>query len=294
MNLEKWTIQDLENEYLEEKFRRTQKPVDKWRGSDMGSCFRKRIYARQGVQPTETLDERTRRVLDTGDIFHWKYQNFLKRIGILVAKEIEIVNKEYNYIGHFDALVGGKPKVEKKHFEFIDKQTGEKKFNEKMYNWTIKRMKKIKELPLLLYDFKTQHSQSFYYLEKQGPQKEHVYQVASYLTFIDKKKYPVNQGRILYISKDDSRLLEFTVEFNKKMEQKIKDELKELQRYWDEKKLPDKLPDVENQSGKLSPNWRCRFCPYLTHCKGEQWYKKTMIKTEYLNKKYATENKKSS
>ena len=289
--IEKWSIQTFEDEYLEEKFKRTSKPSEKWRGSDMGACFRKRIYSRQGVKPTEKLDARIRRVLDTGDIFHWKYQNFLKRIGILVGKEIEITNEEYNYIGHCDAVVGGIPKVKKELFEWTNKKTGEKKLNEKMYNWTVKKMEEVKELPLLLYDFKTQHSQSFHYLDKQGPQKEHIHQLASYLTFIDKKKYPVTEGRLMYISKDDSRLLEFPVICNAKVETTIKEELRELQEYWDNKELPPKLDNTTEERGKKYPNWKCRFCSFLTHCKGKDWYKEIKMATDSLNKNKRSTNK---
>lgn len=281
MENKKWSIQDIENEYLETRFSR-QNFSDMWRGSDMGACARKRIYHRKKILPTEELSDRIRRVLEIGNMYHWRYQKLLKKLGFLIKKEGEIINKEYNYAGHFDALVGRKPApIDEKDFTFTTDE-GEKKIHQESYDWAVKKRKEVlKEspdgLPLLLYDFKTQHSRSFDYI-KNKPQEEHRLQLLSYLIFA-REQYPgIEEGRLMYISKDDSRIAEFPIKITPESEKQIKEELSYLNLCWKNNILPPQLDEIVVEPRRTSPNWKCSFCPYLTHCRGKNWANNTRKK----------------
>jgi radical SAM protein with 4Fe4S-binding SPASM domain len=266
-----WSIQEFENAYLEFQMKRGDQKSDYWRGSDMGACARKRIYTRKGIQPTELITSRQHRTMDVGNLFHTKYQRFFKKLGILIEKEGEIVNEEYHFKGHFDALLGGIPKpVRKEDFTFKGKD-GKEFFKQDEFDWFNGFLSGLNQrfptgLPLLLYELKTQHSMSFQYIEKK-PQPEHYYQLCSYLYFL-KDKYPeLKEGRILYISKDDSRLCEHIIRLNDETIEQIESELKQLNEYWKKDELPPQLEEIEN--GRI--NWKCSYCPFLTHCRGEGW-----------------------
>ena len=227
MENKNWSIQSVISDYLKEKFSQKH-DSDHWYASDMGYCFRKRCYKRAEVKPSEEMTDQQMRKLECGNIFHWWIQKKLEDCGVLLKKEQEVENKEYNYKGHYDALV---------------EKDGVK----------------------LMYDFKTVHSYAFHYLRENGGQgkEPHKLQLASYMLFSGE---PVSSGRVLYISKDDLCVEEISVELED-YKDKIIAELKKLNDFWDKKKLPPKLKDIEDNK----PNWQCRFCSYLTYCRGKDW-----------------------
>ena len=287
MENNEWSIQSFENQYLEEQMKREEKPSEWWRGSDMGSCMRKRIWQRKGIKKTEEITIIQRRTMDVGSMFHWKYQKLFEKLGLLIEKEGEVIDESLHFKGHFDVLAGGIPEVKKELFEFTNKE-GKLWLDSNGYDFAIKLKEKIDKeypngLPKLLYELKTQHSMSFQYIEKK-PNEEHFYQLCSYLFFL-REKYPdIKEGRILYISKDDSRLVEFPIKLTKEIEDKIINELVMLNDYWKNDELPPQISEIDGKS----VNWKCRFCPYKTLCRGEGWeenLKKQIAREKYAAKK---------
>lgn len=187
-----------------------------WRASDTGKCLRQRYYKRAGVPFTKPYDDRTLRVFRAGDIFHEWLQGLAEQRGVLVAKEAEVWGE--GVIGHFDALI---------------KPNG----SDELY----------------LYDFKSKHSYGFKYLNTDGAQKDHKAQVTLYKMLIEKNGYAtleeidgeevsvnyppakVTSCRILYISKDDLRVLEFDGQAD---EEEIKEEYRILNKAWENQILP--------------------------------------------------------
>ncbi len=283
-----WSIVGIYDNYLDFSMQRKETPQDYWRGSDMGSCPRKRVYQRLGIKKTEIITKGQRKIMDLGTMYHWHFQGFLKKTGLQIEKEGELKNEQYHYIGHFDSLVGGIPKeIDKKHFEFIGRNN-ELIFFEETYQYHCKQREQLLEmfpdgLPKLLYDFKSQHSASFQYIEN-APKKEHVAQLRSYLYFAKisgiEMYQDIKEGRLLYISKDDMRTVEHVVYLTPESEEEIKAELGYLNECYKQDILPPQLPDI----AEGRKNWQCSYCPYLTYCKGKDWGK-TATKKITTNKK---------
>lgn len=74
--------------------------------SQIGSCLRSRYYARKGYQrDVNSIDPRSRRVLDNGTYFHIRTQEYLTKSGRLLLDEVPVVNDFYNIQGHTDGLL---------------------------------------------------------------------------------------------------------------------------------------------------------------------------------------------
>jgi len=243
MNKVRFGIETVIDNYITEKRLKKIRDNSKWHGSDMGLCLRKRFYKRKGLIGEE-LDSRTLRVFECGDIFHKWLQDILNRKGLLVAAEEEISDNELNYLGHYDALV----------------KVGDS---------------------YILYDFKTVNSQAFTYFDKEGFPEHHVCQLMSYIYFLRKQRLPgLEEGRILYISKDDLRTKEIKHLYTAQWETRVISELQELNNYWQRKEIPPRI--VKDYKGIEKNAWQCAkkigkprkdgtyrykpFCPYFEHC----------------------------
>ena len=85
-----------------------------------------------------------------------------------------------------------------------------------------------------VYEIKSKHSRAFWYMDKEGrPNRHHEYQLWVYLKCLNKQN-----GRIIYISKDDMAIKEFEVRLDdEKLQGEVMSELNILNEAW-EKGLP--------------------------------------------------------
>lgn len=237
-----FSFQKILNDWLrQETEKRKEKKIDAFHASSLGQCKRKQIYRRMNEPESNPPDDRALRIFAVGDIFHEFMQKKAEEAGVLVAKEQSIKNEEYNYSGRYDALI---------------EKDGKK----------------------LLYDFKTQHSQSFHYMQENGTGVDEgkKLQIVSYAVM---GNLPVDECRLLFLSKDDLCMMEVPVRV-KDYKDKVIAELKELNQFYKEKKIPDQIPEIEN--GKA--NWQCTYCAFKDNCRGKNWEIKLKEKIK-LNKK---------
>ena len=74
--------------------------------SQIGTCLRSRFYARKGyMRDVNSIDARSRRVLDNGTHFHLRTQEYLTASGRLLLDEVPVVSEGYNIQGHTDGLL---------------------------------------------------------------------------------------------------------------------------------------------------------------------------------------------
>lgn len=74
--------------------------------SQIGTCLRSRFYARKGyMRDANSIDARSRRVLDNGTHFHLRTQEYLLASGKLLLDEVPVLNSEHNIQGHTDGLL---------------------------------------------------------------------------------------------------------------------------------------------------------------------------------------------
>ena len=194
--------------------------------------------------PKGTIEEsRKTRVFEAGDIFHAWMQGITKEAGISLAQEIELTHPGLNIVGHIDDL--------------IQTETG-----------------------LILYDYKTVHSKSFYWAKKSGMKMSHYhrYQLGTYMYLLRESTYPeLVEARILKISKDDLAMSEHELLWGPELEEDIVMYWTVLNRHWDERTLPpctcgDVEPNPKTGVGFMALE---KWNPYFY--KGEpcsiEWYK---------------------
>lgn len=74
--------------------------------SQIGCCLRSRYYARtQAERDPHSVDARTRRIFDNGSGVHDRLQSYLEACGLLLMREVPIINDEYNIQGHTDGIL---------------------------------------------------------------------------------------------------------------------------------------------------------------------------------------------
>ena len=181
---------------------------DYWRGSSAGYCMRYNIFKRLHVpEVPEVVEGQSQRqgTLRIGHQVHALMQSLTKNAGLSVEQEAELKSKEWDMVGHFDDLI------------------------------------KFPNGELVLYDYKTVHSQALKYPPEL--KNTHRMQVGSYL-YLLREKYPkLTKARIMEISKDDFLMREIEFDWD--------DTLKsDLEAYWTE--LNDWWA-IYHETGELPP-----------------------------------------
>lgn len=108
-----------------------------------------------------------------------------------------------------------------------------------------------------VYELKTKHSRSFWYMKKEGkPMRQHEYQLWMYLWLLN-----IEEGALIYISKDDLSILEYPVYRNdKKLRKEVGTIITLLNWAW-RSKDPSILPLPKDGS------WQSKYCRFHSHCK---------------------------
>jgi len=212
-------IQDFINNALRKKQdSRPAKEITSWHASQIGSCMRGIYLGRLGKQPDVPLDDRTLRVFDMGNKIEDWIVDLIKAENIDIETQVRIEDEELNISGYADAVIKHKKEQE-------------------------------------VLEIKSKHSRAFWYMDKkgEGAQRHHMYQVWLYLYVLK-----IEQGSIIYISKDDSSILQYSVRRDdEQLKTEVMDILDMLNRCWKEKILPP-LPD--------SKSWQAKYCSFHKQC----------------------------
>lgn len=208
--MNEFTIQDL---ITKEVSNREEKEIKSWHASGLGSCVTGRYLERIGVKPDEDFDDRTLRVFSVGKQMEDWIVGLVEKTGVKCEKQVRCELPELDLTGYADLVI---------------ENNGKK----------------------LVYELKTQHSRSFWYMKDEKTAKEHhIMQVWCYLEALR-----IDEARIVYISKDDLALQEYVVKRDDPISGKIKSELRMLNEC-----LKRKLPPVPNPDKKWWGNVYCRF-----------------------------------
>lgn len=220
------TIQQLINTELRKKQNeREPRNQTTWHASALGSCLCSQYLSRLGMKPDKEIDDRTLRVFQMGNqIEDWVIDLIKKQegyeSGLLVETQGRVFDEKLSLSGYYDLKL--------KHLE-----TGQEIINE----------------------IKSKNSRSFWYMDKQGQgaQLSHQMQLWAYLYVLG-----VEEGRIIYISKDDLSILEYPIfRSDEKLKELVLDQLDILNEAWD-KKIPP-LPAPKD-------SWMAKYCSHHKQC----------------------------
>lgn len=217
----------IEQKNSERKKEYTQKT---FHASSLGNCLRGTYLQRLGIEPDEPVETSVLRKFMAGNLFEdWLIDLYKGNKKIKsVETQTRVESKLYDMSGRLDAL--------------LTYQDGSKE----------------------IIECKSQHSKSFWYNVKNGnkPHRHHEYQLWVYL-----KALGIDNGKIVYISKDDLSIQEYVVNLNDKtLAEEVIAVLTLLNTAWKEKNpllLP--LPDEKSFAHK--------FCQYHKKCKDEEYLK---------------------
>ena len=264
----KWSFYQLWNESLEEgKNNKILSPRQKIWASELGGGYIDRYLKMTGVQPTNPPNPRSLRKFEAGNIWEAIIGYVLRRAGILQTKQ-EWIQFQYPDLlpvsGKLDFIAGGKPDYEKafsiiqKEFdwlpEFISRATANiiHSLTEQYPNGLIDIILELKSCSSFMFEK---------YERENKANPSHKLQLFHYLKC---KNMP--EGHIVYISKDDARILEVGVLNPSLIEEEYKKDIQSMSYFVMNKIEPPKENFIVFDEDWLSfsANWKVGYSSYLT------------------------------
>lgn len=209
---------------------RTDRPsATPFRGSTLGGCLRAQHYAESGVEPSDPFEPRLYRIFEQGHVIADVLYKKLEASGLFDSIEFEVPVEwpEMNFSGNIDILV----------------------------RWKGEETEEVIEL-------KSMNSRGFSYLK--GPKPEHAIQAASYALCRRNLTKTDVAARVVYVSKDDFRIAEYTV--GEEWYAKALRVLEVGNKFLEQGRIPWRLPIADGQDVKKK--WPCAGCQWLTKCRG--------------------------
>lgn len=209
---------------------RTERPASTpFRGSTLGGCLRAQYYAYNNVEPSDPFEPRLYRIFEQGHVIADVLYKKLEASGLFdsIQFEVPVVWEEMGFSGNIDILV----------------------------TWKGDDNEEVIEL-------KSMNSRGFSYLK--GPKPEHAIQAASYAMTREHLTGAQVHARVVYVSKDDFRIAEYTV--GDEWQEKALRVLKAGNKFLSQGRIPWRLPLAEGEDPKKK--WPCAGCQWLTKCRG--------------------------
>jgi hypothetical protein len=226
-----WKMGDAWNLALVSKAERPMKERDRVWASELGKANIEIFLKMRGVEPTNPPNARSKRKFEAGNMFEWVVGLVLKRAGILKENQKWV---GYNYpglvqvTGKIDYIAGGIPDYEhyKEHLAALElpeffmaaSQAIVENFAEKYPEGLADLFLEIKSCSSFMMDA----------MERTGnASKNHRLQLFHYLKA---ENFP--RGNVVYICRDDLRMLEIPVENNAETEKEYRKAVEEISAFY--------------------------------------------------------------
>jgi len=261
----KWSFFQIWNESLEEG--RPNKPTlprEKIWASELGGAYVDRYLKMTGVEPSNPFTPRALRKFEAGNIWEAIVGYVLRRAGILIKSQ-EWLKYQYDGLlpvtGKLDFIAGGKPNYDVAMSVIVKELDWLPEFISRATKLIVKRL--IEQYPdgleHIILEIKSCSSFMFERYEKNESDIKHRLQNFHYL-----KAKNMPEGHIVYISKDDARMIEVGVFNPSPIENDYKQDITDMTQYLKNKERPPlEKPIVFN--GRFSANWRIAYSPYLIY-----------------------------
>lgn len=264
-----WGFAQIWNQSLDNRPERTLEKRDHVWASELGGAMVDRWLKMNAVEPTNPPNMRSLRKFEAGNIWEWIVGLVLKRANVLLDTQ-EWVEYQHDNLprvtGKLDFLAGGKPDWEKAKadlakFDFPD-------FIMRAASGIVSDLQESypKGLKQIVLEIKSCSSFMFEKYERTNlPSIHHALQTFHYL-----KAKGMQEGHIVYVSKDDCRLIEFGVFNPSPLEDTYLEDLAVLGEYLKAGEQPPLEPEMEfdEEDGRFSPSWRVMYSNYLTKLYG--------------------------
>lgn len=263
-----WSFFGIWNDSLLKGKQRELKPRENMWASELGGSYIDRYLKMTAVTPTNPPNARSLRKFQAGNIWEWIIGHVLKRAGILLDSQGWI---DYQYpglarvTGKLDFMAGGSPDWEKAQAEVKSLELPELLEQASLEIINQLQAKYGNELKKVILEVKSVSSFMFDRYERIGTANaNHVMQLFHYL-----KAKNMPEGHIIYICKDDCRMLEIPVfhtpDGNSPAEQMYKKDITDMSYFVQNKIQPEKEQEIlfDTETGKFTKNWKVEYSNYL-------------------------------
>lgn len=272
--LPQWGIAEIWNAALIDRDERALVPRDYLYASELGAPPIDIYLKMKGVEYTNPANARSLRKFEAGNVFEWIVSLVLRRSGIVKDTQVRC---EYQYDdmlsvhGKADFIAGGQVNIDEA-YKFIDflKQTDMPDVFLRCFDRIVTYLQEkypsgIAEMPI---EVKSVSSFAMDKMEKsKAPIARHRLQLFHYMK---SQAYP--RALILYLCRDDLRMMEFEVTNPSYVEQEYIAAIAQISAFVKADKEPPKerLIMFDDEYGKFSKNLGVEWSPYLTKLYGFQ------------------------
>lgn len=270
-----WTVFGIWNDMIYRGEDRVLEPRDHIWASEIGKAPVDVFLAMKAVPFTNPPNIRSRRKFIAGDFWEWFFVRLMQMAGIYLNTQ-EHLKHQYpgllEVTGRLDIFAGGTPDFEKARFNITQGQLvdwfGQDGFGKQLQNTMLAIVDHLekdyagKDLKKLVIEVKSCSSFMFDKYERTGKASpNHVWQLFHYL-----KSKGLDEGHILYICKDDCRVMEFGVFNPSPAEDEYKAFIKVITDYHSRDEQPPLEPMViyDPDDAKFFKNWKVEYSQYLT------------------------------
>jgi len=281
----KWSFGSVWNESLEQREERPLKPRDYIYASELGGSYIDRFLKMKGEPASNPPNARSLRKFEAGNMMEWVIELVLRRAGILQEKGswYEFCYDGFLPVhGRLDFLAGGHPDWDKALQE-VQALNLPEFFNRATHRIINHFKEKYPDgLEQVVLEVKSCSTFMFERYEKYGvslTNSQHAMQLFHYL-----KALPNEEGHLVYICKDDLRILELGVFNPSHVEAWYREDIETMSKYFQADVMPSKEPEIvfNEDSFKFSTNWKVEYSNYLTRLYGyetPEHYRETWGKT---------------
>lgn len=233
--------------------------------SELGGSYIDRLLKMKGVEPTNPPNNRSLRKFEAGNLFEWVVELVLRRAGVLHESQKHL---KYQYdgllevTGRLDHLAGGTPDWKRAKSDIKDFHLPE--VIEDTTNLVIETLseKYPNGLKNIIIEVKSVASNMFHrYEDNMKAQPHHELQLFHYL-----KASGMDEGHIIYISKDDLCMVEIPVFATQELEGRYKEDIENMTKYFRTDAEPEKEKPIlfDTMTKRFSVNWRIPYSNYLS------------------------------
>lgn len=265
-----WSFYSAWNEQLGVREARPLKPRDTIWASEIGGAYVDRYLKMQGVPQTNPPNSRSLRKFMAGNLFEWVVGFILRRAGILIDCQERL---EYQYdgllkvTGKLDFLAGGQPDWERAAAEIDGAE-----IPAEMRGTSLAIVQYLQEtfgdaaLKEIVLEVKSVASIMFSRYESKGQANPiHRGQIFHYL-----KAKNMDEGHIVYISKDDCKMVECGIYNPSTAEDAYRADIAAMTAFYESNEMPPLEPEVtfDEEFFSFRTNWRVEYSGYLTKLYG--------------------------
>ena len=262
----KWSFANIWNtSIVNSRTERELVPRDYIYASEMGGAFIDRFLKMKAVIPTNPPNMRSLRKFEAGNIWEWIVELILKRAGVLIDSQ-EHLDFQYKGLlrvaGRLDHLAGGKPDWEKAQVEMEELHLPDSISHATMDMISFFKDKYPNGLDTLILEVKSVSSFMFEnYLKSGTANPNHKLQLFHYL-----KAKNLPEGHMVYICKDDCRMIELGIFNPSSVEDDYKEDIKKMTDYFTKDIQPELEPLIifDEMTMKFNYNWKVAYSGYLT------------------------------